>query len=429
MRRIITFITALFVLEIINCQEGDYFIGQPKYPFIQYDNAILILPEDEQKIENLFSKFDSLILFGQGKIKIVHIGGSHIQADVYTHQVRKRLQTLQLDMNGGRGFIFPYRVARTNNPSNYRVSYTGTWETCKNTQFNRICPLGLSGISVSTSDKFASININPNNDPEISYSFTRVKIFHNPTHYNLNLIVNDSAFSGTYDEIGGFTDFEIPESWIMKLQLSRADSLKEAISIFGFSLENDNPGVVYSSIGVNGARLSSFINCQYYSQHLASLDPDLMIFSIGTNDANTRDFNQIKYKIEYEQLIEISKMAAPNAVILITVPNDCYLYKRYVNKNTEKMKDEIISLASRENYSVWDFYSVMGGLNSSQAWYNNGLMRYDRIHFNKEGYQIKGDLFITAFLRAWEKNLARRTEQLINPGNNQGISNPLVIGE
>jgi lysophospholipase L1-like esterase len=429
MIRVIIIFLFSFVSGLINCQEGDYFIGQPKYPFIHYDDAKLILPPDDVQIEKLFDKFDSLILYGNGKINIVHIGGSHIQADVYTHQIRKRLQTLQLDMNGGRGFVFPFRMARTNNPSNYKVSYIGNWETCKNTEFNRICPLGLSGMSVSTSDKFASISINPNNDPEINYSFTRVKVFHNLTHYKLSLITDDSVYCGYYDSIGGFSQFKIPESWIMKLQLRQADSLNESISIFGFSLENDNPGVVYSAIGVNGARLNSYINCQFYSQQLATLNPDLIIFSIGTNDANTRDFNPEQYKIEYEQLIAISKMAAPNAVVLITVPNDCYLYKRYVNKNTAEMRDEILALAEKENCCVWDFYSVMGGLNSSQSWYNNGLMNYDRIHFSKEGYIIKGDLFITAFLRAWEKNLARRTEKIICPGNNPGISNPLVIGK
>lgn len=429
MMRCVLILLGLLFLNIGNCQTGDYFIGQEKYPFIRYNDAELILPENTEKLENLFGKLDSIMLLGTGKIKIVHIGGSHIQADVYTHQIRKRLQTLQLDMNGGRGFVFPYRMAKTNNPSNYRISYTGKWETCKNTQFNRMCQLGLSGMSVTTSDNFASITINPNNDPEINYSFTDVKVFHSQTSYALSILANDSVFTGIYDSLGGFSQFEIPESWILKLQLQKADSSNNTVSVFGFSLENDNPGIVYSSIGVNGARLKSYINCQYYSQHLAALDPDLIIFSVGTNDANTRDFNHIQYKAEYEQLIEISKMAAPDAVIFITVPNDCYLYKRYVNKNTEKMRGEIISLAEEDNYSVWDFYTVMGGLNSSQAWYNNGLMRYDRIHFNKEGYLIKGDLFVTAFLRAWERNLAARTEPIINQRNHPELSNPLVIGE
>jgi lysophospholipase L1-like esterase len=429
MIRILLIFAGIIFLERTKCQDGDYFIGQPKYPFIQYNDARFILPGDDSKMENLYSKFDSLILLGTGKIKIVHIGGSHVQADVYTHQIRKRLQSLQLDMNGGRGFIFPYRMARTNNPSNYRVSYQGNWVACKNTQFNRTCPLGLSGISVSTSDQSASVNINPNNDPEISYSFTSVKVFHNITKYTLLIKTQDSVYSGIYDTIGGYTLFSIPENWILKLILTKAEGSNESISIFGFYLDNENPGVVYSSIGVNGARLSSFINCQYYSQHLATLDPDLIIFSVGTNDANTRDFNQDRYKIEYEQLIEISKMAAPNAVILITVPNDCYLYKRYTNNNTQKMQEEIISLAQKENYGVWDFYSVMGGLNSSQAWYNSNLMRYDRIHFNKEGYQIKGDLFVTAFLRGWEKNMAERTNNLIYSEKKQEVADSLAISK
>ncbi|MBN2484589.1 MAG: hypothetical protein JXB34_01315 [Bacteroidales bacterium] len=427
MKNLPAILVILIAYSGINAQSGDYFIGPPKYSFIQYNQAKLILPEDESGAERLFSRLDSLMLYGIGKINIVHIGGSHLQADVYSHQIRKRLQTLQADMNGGRGFVFPYRAARTNNPSNYRISFSGSWETCKNTQFNRICPLGLSGISVKTSDNKARISINPNTDPEISYSFTRVKVFHLPSMYNLRISVNDSLFAGIYDTLGGFSLFEIPESYSLNMFLHKADSINSEFTLFGISLENDSPGLVYHAIGVNGARLSSYINCQFYSQHLAALEPDLLIFSIGTNDANTRDFDNNRYRIEYEQLIEISKIAAPNAVVLVTVPNDCYYMKRYVNRNTEIMKDEIFSLAKTNNYIVWDFYTAMGGLNSSQTWYNNGLMQHDRIHFNREGYLIKGDLFVTAFLRAWEKNLADRTEKKISQFKGNNMSNPLVI--
>jgi len=41
----------------------------------------------------------------------------------------------------------------------------------------------------------------------------------------------------------------------------------------------------------------------------------------------------------------------------------------------------------------------MGGLGSSDTWRNANLMRNDLVHFTKEGYHLKGELYIDAFLK------------------------------
>ena len=121
-----------------NSQAGDYYLSIKHYPFINYKENRILFPGDSNYFESLYQKLDSIVIYGEGKLNIVHIGGSHIQADVYTHQIRKRLQLLQYDMNGGRGLLFPYNIANTNNPSNYKVTYTGEWDYCKNTKYQRI---------------------------------------------------------------------------------------------------------------------------------------------------------------------------------------------------------------------------------------------------------------------------------------------------
>ena len=76
------------------------------------------------------------------------------------------------------------------------------------------------------------------------------------------------------------------------------------------------------------------------------------------------------------------------------------------------MRDIIFKLADENNCAVWDFYTIMGGLNSSYAWNLNGLMNRDRIHFNRRGYLLKGDLFFIAFLDAYESYLNKRSRQV-----------------
>jgi lysophospholipase L1-like esterase len=412
--RSIAYSLGLFVALIINAQQGDYFMSIQKYPFINYNKNQITFPSDSNYFEPFYAKLDSIILFGEGKVNIVHIGGSHIQADIYTHQVRKHLQSLQYDMNGGRGIIFPYKMAQTNNPSNYKVSYTGEWEFCKNTKYQRTCELGLTGYSVSTTSKNANVKVDISADSTVEYKYNRVKVFHAPTKFVLSVITPDSVYTSSYDTTNGYTEFILPQSNLFDLSIQNNDTLITEFKLFGFLFENDDAGIVYSTIGVNGAKLESFLYCNLYQQQIRTIQPDLVIFSVGTNDGNTKYFNEENYFNEYKLLIEKTREACPNTLIMITVPNDAYYYKRYVNKNTPLIRQQILRLANKENYAIWDFFSIMGGLNSSQKWYNYDIMRYDRVHFSRKGYLLKGDLFVTALLRGWEKNLAGRTINYIH---------------
>jgi hypothetical protein len=107
-------------------------------------------------------------------------------------------------------------------------------------------------------------------------------------------------------------------------------------------------------------------------------------------------------------LLKHIRQSAPDAAVLLTVPNDSYLFKRYINRNTGRMMDVINDLADKNNLAVWDFYSIMGGLNSAQAWFDAHLMNPDHIHFSRQGYILKGDLFFAAFLNTWEEFLKGR---------------------
>ncbi len=408
MKHIAVFFFLALCFKPLIGQSGDYFLSIQHYPFIKYSENIISCPKEDDYLESFYQKLDSIMLMGKGQINIVHIGGSHIQADLYTHQTRMHLQSLQYDMNGGRGFIFPFKIAKTNNPWNYKVSYTGDWSFCKNIKIKSGCKLGLSGYSVTTQDNSATINISLNSDSTTSYYYTRLKVFHEKTDYKIGVQYRDSIYSGIYDSIAGYSFFILPKTSTLDLVINKPENSNSEFTLYGLSFETDDPGIVYHSIGVNGARLSSYLNCDLYKKHIAALHPDLVIFSIGTNDGNTKYFDKIKYHSEYFNLIQETLEACPNAKIMITVPNDAYYYKRYVNKNTIQIQDAIYSLAKENNYAVWDFFNIMGGLNSSQTWYDYGIMKYDRIHFNLKGYLIKGDLFTTALLKGWEQNLEKR---------------------
>ncbi len=398
----------VFFSTFLRSQDEAYPIEVRSYPFIQYPNNRFILSHDSTQFRDLYSKFDSLILYGQGQLSIVHLGGSHIQADIYTHRMRQRFNNLQPGLINGRGFIFPYRVAGTNNPKNYRVEYSGEWTTCKSTHNHPECHLGLSGISVSTTDTSSKIKIFLNRDTSLHFEFNRLKIFHPDDLKELNVLVShpENVVKKLRASQMGYTLYEFNQYYdSIELKFVRTDSQQVKFDLYGLSFESDDQGIIYNSIGVNGAKLESYLNCELFENHLSALKPDLVIVSIGTNDGYTRRFDKRQYLLNYRQLLAKITRAAPNSAILLTVPNDSYLFRRYINRNTAEMEEVILELSERYGLAVWDFYEIMGGLNSVKAWYDAGLMNADRVHFSKEGYVLKGDLLFAAFLNTWNEFL------------------------
>lgn len=403
MKRIFPFSVFLVLFTSSHCQSYEYPYEMPEYEFIHYDLNRFIFPGDSLDLMHFMERFSRLIRQGEGQVSVVHIGGSHLQADIYSDRIRGRFQTFEQGNNGGRGFIFPYSVARTNNPSNYSVSYSGRWESCRNVESRKTCPLGLSGISVTTYDTASSITISFPENNLVNYDFNRVRIFYLDDSISFDPSIRIQGKILSKGKSDGYTVWNLEShADSLVLDFSMTDSLQHRFTLFGISLETDDPGVIYHAIGVNGAKLPSYIRCSLLPQHLSELGPDMVVLSIGTNDANTRYFNAETYRQNYDTLIRQIRQALPDAAILLTVPNDSYLYRRYVNRNTEKVKDVIMDLAGEFNCGVWDFYSVMGGLNSIWVWNRFGLAKRDLIHFTREGYELQGDLFFNAFLRSYD---------------------------
>ena len=100
-----------------------------KYPFIEVQcNQFQFFGTQSPNWMHLNEVLSGMIQTGQGKLNFYHIGGSHLQADIYTHDFRTFLQTNWPGLSGERGLVFPYSLAHTNNPSNYDFSSPNSWK-------------------------------------------------------------------------------------------------------------------------------------------------------------------------------------------------------------------------------------------------------------------------------------------------------------
>jgi lysophospholipase L1-like esterase len=382
-----------------------------QYPFIQYELNVLERTDSSATYQNFLIKVDSLFKHKKSKINIVHFGGSHIQADIYTDYVRFHLQNDISGIKGARGMIFPYKTAKTNNPVNYTINQTGNWKGCRNALTKNECNWGVTGINVSTTDSFASISISSSQKFESLY-IENVKIFYNLhcTTHKLNLDYPKNFNSYRIDSLGGFVEFTFAtavDSLSFSIQKDTVDSIP--FELYGVLLENNRPGFRYHAMGVNGAKTSSFNRCLLLEHQLKYLKPDLVVLSLGTNDTHDSAFTAENYFNSYDTLIHTIKRLSPEVAIIITVPNNSYIRKNIENKNLEAAEQIIKDLCIKHDAVYWNFYRIMGGPKSAYQWYRNGIMKKDLVHFNLEGYWIKGDLLYKAFINSYKNYVERAT--------------------
>ncbi|MEY4596541.1 MAG: hypothetical protein RLZZ506_959 [Bacteroidota bacterium] len=379
------------------------------YPFIEVQcNQFQFFGNESPNWMLLNRELSQMIESGKGKLNFYHIGGSHLQADIYSHDFRTFLQSNWPGLSGERGLVFPYNLAHTNNPSNYDFSSPNTWRGYRSvTQRSEDFDYGLSGAAITCADSLVVINFK-HLRTLVKPPFDRLRIYHNTGEfpYELNfgdqeLLVTDVAH---YPEMG-YTEVRFSDHLdSLDLLFVKKINTPFALELFGFEFLNDLPGITYTAIGINGASLPTYLANTNFSRDLQLRPPDLFILSVGTNDAHCSydAFDPLVYKANLEKLILQILESNPNCAILLTVPNDDYYMRKYPNRNTARQREVIFQLAAQYQMAVWDFYGIMGELGSSKTWKTAGLMQADYVHFTGTGYHLKGTLLIEAF----KKNLS-----------------------
>ena len=406
----------IIITNLFNIYSQDFQVKLPEYSWIKYkSNQIQIPGKDSTKLNFFFQRLDSLLLFKTGRINIMHIGGSHVQADIFSNQVRRNLDRINGDLKPPRGYIFPFSVAKTNNPYNYTVQYKGVWNSARNVQKNRDIPLGVGGIAVYTDDPNAEITINLNPDEfDKRWNFDKLKLIgyaenSNPTVWPV-LKYNDSIIvDAEHDPDSSVYLFSLPElADSFNISFIQEDTIPEIFVLNGFIPHKDEDGIVYHAIGVNGASVSSYLESEYFEEELHLIAPDLVIFAIGINDAASRDFTEKSFIENYNELIKTITRVSPDCAFLFITNNDSFRRiarnKYSVNRNGLIAQKAFFRLAEQHQGGVWDFFNIMGGLSSMQKWEKAGLAKVDKVHFTSKGYTLIGDLFYNALIDYSIKN-------------------------
>ncbi len=370
------------------------------YSFIDYDINTIAHPG---KLDTVFKKLARIKIQKKGRVNIIHIGDSHLQADLMTSVVRSGLQDYFGSL--GRGILFPYQLAASNAPHDFTVSSNTQWKSAR-LGIEKSVKTGICGFGIQAGKENATIKLNLKDVDDKPQFFNRLVFFLGPdsSYYS----ITDAALRRTvllHSKEGADTPSIVfdADSLITGFELAKSDVPGNgAFSFYGVSLERrDTCGVLYHTIGVNGARFDHYTESALFWKQLHALNGDLFILSLGTNEAQNPTVNEAKLMATCDSMVKNIKRIAPRAIVMFTTPAGSYFKQKKPNPNVQKVSAIIAKYCDEHDLPCWDLNKVTDGAEGAAAFKKYNMLSRDLVHYTGIGYQEQGLLLLNAFADAY----------------------------
>jgi len=177
--------------------------------------------------------------------------------------------------------------------------------------------------------------------------------------------------------------------------------------------DSDTTVVKLKVMAKNGAMAKTILQSVYNDTVVQQYNPDLVIVSLGTNEAyNKLTLDSLAWY--HEMLIAQIYRDAPNGDVLITTPPDGLKkyytrvriskkkkrYKRVAHYQVNEYLSDVLEyysqLPEKMDIAVWNFFAVMGGEESIRDWNKQGYAQGDMIHLTRQGYRLQARLLTDA---------------------------------
>lgn len=354
----------------------------------------------------------------QAITRIIHYGDSPITNDGTTAPVRRLLQEHFGD--AGHGFILIDRPWVWYGHQAITFTSSGGWTI--DTLASRGVDDGAFGLGGATfratgAGKYARFA--PASDGDTGKNFSRMDVYflRQPDGGQFSANVN-----GTNEQTVS-TESEVSESgfWEIKAQQNGANTFEikttqGRVRLFGAVLENDGPGIVYDSLGINGASaglLATVMNEQHWTAQLQHRKPNLVILNYGTNESQYASDSQIAvYERELLEVVRRVRVALPDASILIVSPMDRGTHsggKVITLPAIPKIVEMQRRVALESNCAFFNLFAAMGGEGTMARWHEGRkhLVGGDLTHPTGEGAEIIGKLIYQAIMDGYAEYQAR----------------------
>ncbi|HTX35505.1 MAG TPA: GDSL-type esterase/lipase family protein [Bryobacteraceae bacterium] len=356
-----------------------------------------LLDDSDGSLDHFYASLWRTEKGGPGAVtRIVHYGDSPTTADLITGDIRALLQ--QRFGSAGHGYVLIGKPWAWYGHNGVELSSDG-WDIAPATQFKTHDGLfGLGGVSF-TGETGAESHI--------------VFKDHRHTSFEVWFLMQPAGgvFSVSADGVqlgrvntAGLSKVAARAGFSVAHGASRLDLRVEqgSVRLFGLSVEKSGPGVVYDSLGLNGASitvLSRMFNAGHWAAELRERDPQLVVINYGTNEADFTAFIDRQYEGELREAIRRIRAALPAASILVMSPMDRG-YRADSGQietmpNIPRIVDIQQRVARQTGCGFFNTYEAMGGEGTIARWYaaQPRLVAGDFIHPTPGGGKLVATIF------------------------------------
>ena len=252
----------------------------------------------------------------------------------------------------GRGFVFPYAAASTHAAYDYRTSCKGKWEYSRNIQPYPVYDIGITGATIHTEDSTASFKLVFNKALKRQFQFIKIYCKRSPESYNLKLKASGIT-SPLYIDCNSFNEKLyigikfLRQAIHLSLLLIKRIPLQKYFECYGLMIEtNEDNGVLYNSVGINGAGLASIMKENLLLYQLSEIKPDLVVLDLGLNDFYKVTFNSVEIEKNLCNIIDIIQRASPDASIILCSEAGCILSDTGMRQTVKHMLSLCVKLLS-----------------------------------------------------------------------------------
>jgi lysophospholipase L1-like esterase len=356
--------------------------------------------------------------------RVTHYGDSPITNDGITGTARRLLQERFGD--AGHGFMLIDRPWAWYGHQSISFNSGGGWtsDSFMNPRVNDGA-FGLGGVTFRADGSGKYARYATVKEGETGRNFSRFEVYYlqKPGGGRFSVSLNGAelnSFSTDGDgPRSGFATSKASQSGANTFEI-KTDSGN--VRLFGAVLENDGPGLVYDSLGVNGAYaglLKTVMNEQHWSEQLQHRRPNLVILNYGTNESEYASDDQMaRYEKDLREVVRRVHAALPSTPILIVTPMDRGKRAGGGKVVTLESIPMIVEMqqhvASETGCAFFNMFAAMGGQGTMARWHagKKHLVGADLTHPNAEGAETVGVLIYEALMDGYAKYQKRMSDKL-----------------
>jgi lysophospholipase L1-like esterase len=338
--------------------------------------------------------------------RILHYGDSPTTADLITADVRALLQRRFGD--AGHGYVLIDKPWAWYGHRGVQIRSSGWRIEAASMSRARDKLHGLGGVSfVGAPGATARIRL-----PDAAHRSMEVYYLRRPDGGEFRIEAGDHTLAtvATAHESAesAFASIDLPPA-TAEVRLSVTAG---AVRLFGISFEKREPGVVYHSLGLNGASIQMALwhfDAAHWAGQLRHANPDLVVINYGSNESFFGGYLERHYPDELRQLLLRLKKAVPEASILVMSPMDRGERNGQGEIVTPGALPRVIEIqhqvAMETRCAFFNTFEAMGGAGTMARWYNGNprMVAADFLHPTPQGAGRVGALFNQALVERFER--------------------------